>query len=225
MKRRLVTYTAAIALAIGSIAPAFAYPAGEAPTISVLTADRQTPGSTITVLVARVKTGCSVSLSWTGGLGVSPVSASADSGGNTSITIASPKVAGSYVLTTSALSAECTGGSSATLSSKISVGKIAAMTTKIATTNTSLKKKPVVSISGTIKSGAAAVKSKAISVQLNLGGKKVAVLAGKTDAKGAFTVKFSKVKYKAGTYTAVVTTVADGAYEAIKVTTKAVKLK
>jgi len=225
MKRSFVSYTAAIALALGSMSPALAYPAGEAPTISVLTADRQTPGSTITVLVGRVKAGCSVSLSWAGGLGVNPVSASADSSGKTSVTIASPKVAGSYVLTTSALSEECTGGSSATLTSKISVGKVAAMTTKIATTNTSLKKKPVVSISGTIKSGATAVANKAISVQLNLGGKKVAVLAGKTDAKGAFTVKFSKVKYKAGTYTAVVKTVADASYEAIQVTSKAVKLK
>ena len=225
MKRILATSTAAIAMAIGSIAPAFAYPAGEGPTISVLTADRLTPGSTITVLVARVKTGCAVSMSWTGGLGVSPVTGSADASGNTSLTIASPKIAGSYVLTTSSLSAECTGGAAATLTSKISVGKIAAMTTKIASTNLSIKKKPVISISGTIKSGATLVKSKAISVQLNLGGKKVAVLAGKTDAKGAFTVKFSKVKYKAGTYTAVVTTVADASYEAIKVTTKAVKLK
>ena len=225
MKRIFATYTAAIAMAIGSIAPAFAYPAGQAPTLSVLTADRLTPGSTITVLVARVKTGCAVSLSWSGGLGISPVSGSADASGNTSLSIASPKVAGSYVLTTSALSAECTGGADATLTSTISVGKIALMTTKIATTNASIKKKPVVSISGTIKSGATAVKSKAVSVQLNLGGKKVAVLAGKTDAKGAFTVKFSKVKYKAGTYTAVVTSVADASYAAINVTTKAIKLK
>jgi len=225
MKKTLVTAAAALALAIGSITAALAYPAGQAPTVSVLTADRQTPGSTITVLVARVKTGCAVSMSWTGGLGISPVSGTADASGNTSLSIASPKIAGSYVLTTSALSAECTGGASATLSSKISVGKVATMTTQIATTNASIKKKPVVSISGTIKSGATVVKSKAISVQLNFGGKKVTVLSGKTDAKGAFTVKFSKVKYKAGTYTAVVTTVADASYEAIKVTTKTIKLK
>jgi hypothetical protein len=225
MNRRLVTYTAALAMAIGSIAPAFAYPAGQAPTLSVLSADRLTPGSTISVVVARVKTSCPVSVSWTGGLGIAPVSGTADATGNTALSIVSPAIAGTYILTTSALSADCTGGAVSTLTSKVSVGKIALMTTKIATTNASIKKKPVVSISGTIKSGATAVASKAISVQLNLGGKKLAVLAGKTDAKGAFIVKFSKVKYKAGTYTAVVTTVADASYEAIKVTTKAVKLK
>jgi hypothetical protein len=225
MTRRLLTYTAALAMAIGSIAPAFAYPAGQAPTLSVLSADRLTPGSTISVVVARVKTSCPVSVSWTGGLGIAPVSGTADAAGSTALSIVSPAIAGTYILTTSALSADCTGGAVATLTSNVSVGKIALMTTKIATTNASIKKKPVVSISGTIKSGATAVANKAISVQLNLGGKKLAVLAGKTDAKGAFIVKFSKVKYKAGTYTAVVTTVADASYEAIKVTTKAVKLK
>ncbi len=225
MKRILVTYTVSMAMAIGSIAPAMAYPAGQAPTIRVVTADRLTPGSTITVLVARVKTGCTVSLSWNGGLGISAVSGPADAMGNTSLSIKSPKVAGTYSLSTSAISAECTGGTASTLTSKIAVGKIAVAATKIATTNTSLKKKPVVSISGTIKSGATVVKSKTISVQLNLNGKKVTSLTGKTDSKGAFIVKFSKVKYKAGTYTAVVTTVADALYEAIKVTTKSVKLK
>ncbi len=225
MKRILVTYTVSMAMAIGSIAPALAYPAGQAPTIRVVTPDRLTPGSTITVLVARVKTGCTVSLSWNGGLGISAVSGPADAMGNTSLSIKSPKVAGTYSLSTSAISAECTGGTASTLTSKIAVGKIAVAATKIATTNTSLKKKPVVSISGTIKSGATVVKSKTISVQLNLNGKKVTSLTGKTDSKGAFIVKFSKVKYKAGTYTAVVTTVADALYEAIKVTTKSVKLK
>ena len=224
LKRILVTYTAAIAMAIGSIAPALAYPAGQAPTIRVLTADRLTPGSTITVLVSRVKTGCSVSVSWSGGLGISRVSGSADAMGNTSLSIKSPKIAGAYSLSVSPISAECSGGAAATLTSKIAVGKIALATTKIATTNTSIKKKPVVSIAGTIKSGTKVVASKAISVQLNLNGKKVATLTGKTDSKGAFTVKFSKVKYKAGTYTALVTTVADASYEAIKVTTKSVKL-
>lgn len=225
MKRTLLTYTAAIAMAIGSIAPAYAYPAGQAPTLGVLTADRLTPGSTINVLVSRVKTGCTVSVSWNGGLGISPVSGSADAMGNTSLSIKSPKVAGTYSLSTSAISAECTGGDAATLTSKISVGKVAAATTKIATTNASIKKKPVVSVSGIIKSGSKVVASKAVSVQLNLAGKKLAVLAGKTDSKGAFTVKFTKVKYKAGSYTAVVTTVADASYEAIKVTTSTVKLK
>jgi hypothetical protein len=225
MKRTLFTYTAAIAIAIGSITPAYAYPAGQAPTIGVLTADRLAPGSTISVLVSRVKTGCTVSVSWVGGLGISLVSGSADALGKTSLSIKSPKVAGTYTLSTSAISAECTGGAAATLTSKISVGKIATAATKIATTNTSLKKKPVVSVSGTIKSGSKAVASKAVSVQLNLAGKKVAVLAGKTDSKGAFIVKFSKVKYKAGSYTALVTTVADASYAAIKVTTSTVKLK
>lgn len=225
MKKALSILSAVAILTAGAALPALAYPAGQAPTLSLSASGRLTPGQSVTAIVSRVKPGCQVSLSWTNAAGISPVSGTSDAGGNTSLTITSPAKAGTYVLTTSAISADCTGGAAATLTSNVAFGQIAVIATKIATTNASIKKKPVISVTGTVKSGATVIKSKAISVQLNLAGKKVAVLAAKTDAKGAFTVKFSKVKYKAGKYTAVVTFAADAIYDAGTVTTKVITLK
>jgi hypothetical protein len=227
MKVRLLILIVATVLTLTAVSalPASAYPTGQVPTISLSATGRLTPGQSVSAIVARVKPGCQVSISWQKVAGISPVSGTSDASGNTSLAIASPNIAGTYVLTTSAISADCAAGEAVTLTSKVAFGKIAIIATKIATTSPSLKKKPVISVTGTVKSGTTLIKSKSITVNLNLGGKKVTSLKVKTDAKGAFTAKFTKVKYKAGKYTAVVSFAADAIYDAGKVTTKAVALK
>ena len=225
MKIKLTTLAIAFVLAAMPSIPALAYPTGQAPTLSLSASGRLTPGQSVSATIARVKPGCPVSISWKNAAGISAVSGTSAANGNTVLTIASPAISGTYVLTTSAMSAECAAGAAAvTLTSNVSFGKIATITTKIATTNVSVKKKPVISVTATVKSGTALIKSKSITVDLNLAGKKVKSLKVKTDAKGAFTAKFTGIA-KAGKYTAVVTFTADPMYDAAKVTTKALTLK
>ena len=108
MKKTLLAISAVAALAIGSVAPALAYPAGQSPTLSLSSVSRLTPGDNVSVVVARVKSGCSVSVSWAGEDSVSPVSSTVKSSGKTSVmTIATPATAGVYTLTTSTITSNC----------------------------------------------------------------------------------------------------------------------
>jgi hypothetical protein len=224
MKIKLTTLAMAFVLAAMPSIPALAYPTGQAPTLSLSASGRLTPGQSVSATIARVKPGCPVSISWKNAAGIRAVSGTSGALGTTTLSIASPKISGTYVLTTSAISAECAAGSAVTLTRSVVFGKIATITTKIATTNVYVKKKPVISVTATVKSGTTLVKSKSITVDLNLAGKKLKTVTVKTDAKGAFTAKFTGIT-KAGKYTAVVTFTADSIYSAAKVTTTALTLK
>jgi hypothetical protein len=224
MKTKLTTLAVAFVLAAMPSIPALAYPTGQAPTLSLSASGRLTPGQSVSATVARVKPGCPVSISWKNAAGISAVSGTSDATGKTTLSITSPNISGTYVLTTSAISAACAAGPAVTLTSSVVFGKIATITPKIVTSNVSAKKKPVISVSATVKSGTTLVKSKSITVDLNLAGKKLKTVKVKTDAKGAFTAKFTGIT-KAGKYTAVITFTADSIYSAAKVTTKALTLK
>lgn len=224
MKNKMSTLALIFALATIPSSPALAYPTGQAPTLSLSASGRLTPGQTVSATVARVKPGCPVSISWKNVAGISAISGTSGADGTTTLSIKSPKISGTYVLTTSLIDAACAAGPAVTLTSSLVFGKIATITPKIVSTNVSAKKKPVISVTAIVKSGTTLVKSKSITVDLNLAGKKLKTVKVKTDAKGAFTAKFTGIT-QAGKYTAVITFAADSIYSAAKVTTKALTLK
>ncbi len=226
MKKSLVAISAIAVLAIGTVTPALAYPAGQSPTLSLSSVSRLTPGDNVSVVVARVKNGCSVSVSWSGGQGVEAVSANVGSRGKTPVmTIATPDTAGTYTLTTSQISANCSGGSAVTLSRSITVGKVASIVAKLSTTSGYVSKNPTVSISGTVKSGSVSVASKTVSISLKLGSGEVKTATATTNGSGAFTANFTGTTYTAGSYTAVVSFNADSTYTAKSKTTAVLKLR
>lgn len=226
MKKSLVAISAIAVLAVGSVAPALAYPAGQSPTLSLSSVSRLTPGDNVSVVVARVKRDCSVSVSWSGGHGVDAVSSTVGSRGKTSVmTIATPSTAGTYTLTTSQISSTCSGGSAVTLARSITVGKVASIVAKLSTTSGYVSKNPTVSVSGTVKSGSLAVASKTVSISLKLGSGEVKTATATTNGSGAFTANFSGTTYTAGSYTAVVSFNADSTYTAKSKTTAVLKLR
>ncbi len=226
MKKTLLAISAVAALAIGSVAPALAYPAGQAPTLNLSSVSRLTPGDSVSVVVARVKRGCNVELSWTGRSGMENASATVKSSGKTSVmTIPTPTTAGVYTLKTNQISADCSGGSAVSLSRSITVGKLASIVAKLATNKGYVSAKPTVSVSGTVKSGSVSVASKSVSVSLRLDGNEVKTLTTSTNAQGAFNANFSGTTYSAGSYTAVVSFNNDSTYAAKSKTTAVLKLR
>jgi hypothetical protein len=225
MKKTLVAISAVAALAIGSVAPALAYPAGQAPTLSLSSVSRLTPGDNVSVVVARVKNGCSVSVSWSGGQGVDPVSATVGARGKTSVlTLATPDTAGTYTLTTSQISANCSGGSAVTLSRAITVGKVASIVAKLSSSTGYVSKALPVTVSGTVKSGSVAVANKVVTIVLKRGETTVDTVTATTNGSGAFTKAISG-SFTAGSYTAVVSFNADSTYTAKSKTTAVLKLR
>jgi hypothetical protein len=225
MKKSLLAISAVAVLSLGTVAPAMAYPAGQAPTLSLSSVSRLTPGDNVSVVVARVKSACSVTLSWASG-SATTASATVSSRGRTPVmTIATPTTAGTYTLRTSTISSECSGGSAVTLSRPITVGKLASVTAKLGTTSGFVSKNPTVSVSGSVKSGSLAVASKSVSVSLRLGGTEVKTVTATTNGLGAFSANFTGTTYTAGSYTAVVSFVADATFAAKNSTTAVLKLR
>ncbi len=226
MKKTLVAISAVAALAIGSVAPALSYPAGQSPTFSLSSVSRLTPGDTVSVVVARVKSGCSVFLSWDGHDYINTVSATVKSSGKTPVmTIATPSTAGVYTLMTGQISGTCSGGSAVTLSRSITVGKLSSIVAKLSTTSGYVSKNPTVSVSGTVKSGSVAVASKTVSVSLRLAGSEVKTVSATTNSSGVFSANFTGTSYDAGSYTAVVSFTANSTYAAKSKTTSVLKLR
>jgi hypothetical protein len=225
MKKSILGLSAVAALAIGSVAPALAYPAGQAPTLSLSSVSRLTPGDNVSVVVARVKRDCSVSVSWTGGQGVDPVSSTVKSSGKTSVmTLATPATAGVYTLTTSSISAACSGNSAVTLTRSITVGKLASIVAKLSTSSGYVSKDPTITVSGTVKSGSVVVANKVVSITLKRGSTTVASSTATTNGSGVFTSAI-KEPFTAGSYTAVVSFEANTTYAAKSQTTAILKLR
>jgi xanthosine utilization system XapX-like protein len=226
MKKSLLALSAVASLAIGSVAPALAYPAGQSPTLSLSSVSRLTPGDSVSVVVARVKSACSVSVSWYGEDSINAVSATVKSSGKTPVmTISTPSTAGVYSLRTSQISGTCSGGSAVTLSRSVTVGKLASIVSKLSTTSGYVSKNPTVSVSGTVKSGSSAVASKTVSVSLRLGGTEVKTVSATTNSSGVFSASFTGTSYTAGSYTAVVSFDANSTFAAKSVTTAVLKLR
>lgn len=225
MKRTLLAISAVAALAIGSVAPALAYPAGQSPTLSLSSVSRLTPGDTVSAVVSRVKSGCSVFLSWDGHDDINTVVATVKSSGKTPVmSIATPTTAGVYTLMTGQISATCSGGSAVTLSRSITVGKLASITAKLSTTSGYVSKSPTVTVSGTVKSGSVVVANKVVTITLKRGATEVASTTATTNGSGAFTKAISET-FTAGSYTAVVSFAANSTYAAKSKTTAILKLR
>ena len=225
MKKSILGLSAVAALAIGSVAPALAYPAGQSPTLSLSSVSRLTPGDNVSVVVARVKRDCSVSVSWTGGQGVDPVSSTVKSSGKTSVmTLATPSTAGVYTLTTSSISAACSGNSAVTLTRSITVGKLASIVAKLSTSSGYVSKDPTITVSGTVKSGSVVVANKVVSITLKRGSTTVASSTATTNGSGVFTSAI-KEPFTAGSYTAVISFEANTTYAAKSQTTAILKLR
>jgi hypothetical protein len=225
MKKTLVALSAIATLAIGSAAPAMAYPAGKNPTLSLSSVSRLTPGDNVSVVVSRVKRGCNVALYWVSG-SMAITSATVKTTGKTPVmTIATPTTAGTYTLKTGTISGECSGGSAVSLAKAISVGKLASIVAKVSTTSGFIAKNPTMRISGTVKSGSVAVANKEVTVSLRLAGNQVKTLTAQTNSSGVFSENFVGTSYEAGSYTAVVSLAADSTFSAKSTTTAALKLR
>lgn len=225
MKKTILGISAVAALAIGSVSPALAYPAGQSPTFSLSSVSRLTPGDTVSVVVARVKSGCSVFLSWDGHDDINTVVATVKSSGKTPVmSIATPTTAGVYTLMTGQISGTCSGGSAVTLSRSISVGKLASIVSKLSTTSGYVSKNPTVTVSGTVKSGSVAVSNKVVSITLKRGSTTVASTTATTNGSGVFTAPIAET-FTAGSYTAVVSFTANSTYAAKSNTTAVLKLR
>ena len=225
MKKSLLAISAIFALAIPASAPAFAYPAGSAPTLGLSTASRLVPGGDVNVVVSRVKKNCSITLSWDGVDGDTATGVVRATGKTAVLSISTPSTAGVYTLTTNTISPTCSGGSAVALTKSITVGKLASLVAKLGTTSAYVSKNPTVSVSGTVKSGSAAVASGAITAVLKRNGSTVKTVTGSTLANGSFSLNFSGTSYTAGTYTAVVTLDGNATYIEKSVTTAALTLR
>ena len=227
MKKSLLAISAIFALAIPASAPAFAYPAGSAPTLGLSTASRLVPGGDVSVVVSRVKKNCSVTLSWDGVGGGDTATGVVRATGKTAVlSISTPSTAGVYTLTTNEISSACSGGSAVTLTKSITVGKLASVVAKLGTTSAYVSKSPTVKVSGTIKSGSVNVNNASITVVLKRNGSTVqTITSGSTNSSGVFSVNFAGTSYTAGTYTAVVTLDGNATYIEKSVTTAALTLR
>jgi hypothetical protein len=225
MKKSLLAISAIFALAIPASAPAFAYPAGSAPTLGLSTASRLVPGGDVNVVVSRVKKNCSITLSWDGVDGDTATGVVRATGKTAVLSISTPSTAGVYTLTTNEISSTCSGGSAVTLTKSITVGKLASVVAKLGTTSAYVSKSPTVKVSGTIKSGSVNVNNADITVVLKRNGSTVKTVTGSTLANGTFSLNFSGTSYTAGTYTAVVTLDGNATYIEKSVTTAALTLR
>jgi uncharacterized repeat protein (TIGR02543 family) len=198
-----------------------------APVLSTSTPTTLVPGDVVTLRVSRVNEGCTVSVGWTGAnSGVSSVSKIIKADRTTGVfTIATPAIAGSYTLSTNRISAECSGGLAVTLAKAFVIGKSSSVMAKVVTSNVYVAKNPVVSVSGTVKSGSVAVSNKAVTVSLRRNGVEVATASGTTNGSGVFNISLSSGSYVSGDYTAVVTVVADSVYRQAQVTTTKLTLR
>jgi hypothetical protein len=225
MKKSILAISAILALAIPASAPAFAYPAGSAPTLGLSTASRLVPGGDVNVVVSRVKKNCSITLSWDGVDGDTATGVVRATGKTAVLSISTPSTAGVYTLTTNEISPTCSGGSAVTLTKSITVGKLASVVAKLGTTSAYVSKSPTVKVSGTIKSGSVNVNNADITVVLKRNGSTVKTVTGSTLANGTFSLNFSGTSYTAGTYTAVVTLDGNATYIEKSVITAALTLR
>ncbi|NBR65068.1 MAG: hypothetical protein EBS85_04560 [Micrococcales bacterium] len=224
MKKSLIALTAAIALATPAAMPAFAYPAGSAPTLGLSTVSRIVPGGNVSVIVSRVKKNCSVTLSWSGVGGDTATGVVRATGKTSVLSIATPTNAGVYTLTTNTISSSCSGGDAVALTKSITVGKLASVVGKLATSSAYVSKNPTVTASGTIKSGSVSVANADITVVLKKNGSTVRTVHGSTNGSGAYSLSVG-ADTGAGAYTAVVTLDANTVYVGSSVTTAALNLR
>jgi hypothetical protein len=227
MKKSLLAISAVAALCLGTVAPAMAYPAGQAPTLGLSSVSRLVPGESISVVVSRVKRDCSVSVSWEG-QGITPVTGTVGRTGKTpTLRIATPTTAGVYTLKTSTISKACAGtNSDYTIPPRtITVGKVANVVAKLGTTSAFSIKNPTIRVSGTIKSGSLPVAGKSVTVTLKKTGMPDKVITPTTSATGAFNENFPGTTYSAGSYTAVVSFVSDSKFVGKSQTTKALTIR
>jgi len=226
MKKTLLAIVAAATLVVPMSAPAFAYPAGQAPVIAFSTVGRIVPGDNVSVQISRVKKNCVVSVAWAETDSVDPVSKTIKATGKSGvITIATPDTAGTYTLTSS-ISAACAGGDDAvTLTKSVVVGKLASIVGKISTTSAYVSKNPTLNVSGTIKSGSLAVANKSIIIRLKKGGTVVKTQNSTTNGSGVFNVNLTGTSYTAGAYTAEIELVSGSIYGQTVKTTAALNLR
>lgn len=226
MKKSLIALTAAVALATPASLPAFAYPAGSAPTLGLSTISRLMPGGNVSVVVSRVKKNCSINLSWVGVTDSDTAAGLVRATGKTAVlSISTPDTAGVYTLTTNTISSTCSGGTAVALTKSITVGKLASVVAKLATSSAYVSKNPTVSVSGTVKSGSVSVANANISVVLKRNGSQVKTLTGTTNGSGSFNLNFSGTSYTAGSFTAEVTLDGNSTYIEKSVTTAALTLR
>ena len=226
MKKSIIALTAAVALATPASLPAFAYPAGSAPTLGLSTISRLMPGGNVSVVVSRVKKNCSINLSWVGVTGSDTAAGLVRATGKTAVlSISTPDTAGVYTLTTNTISSTCSGGAAVALTKSITVGKLASVVAKLATSSAYVSKNPTVSVSGTVKSGSVSVANANISVVLKRNGSQVKTLTGTTNGSGSFNLNFSGTSYTAGSFTAEVTMDGNSTYIEKSVTTAALTLR
>ncbi|MFM8926642.1 MAG: hypothetical protein ACKOFA_00345, partial [Rhodoluna sp.] len=212
-------------LGLSSSLPALGYPAGQAPVLGLSSASRILPGDPVSVQISRVKPGCSVTVRWLGE-DVTPITRTINASGKSgSISIATPSTAGTYTLSTNSISAACTGGSSATLTKSIVVGRLASIVGKVSSTSAFSSKNPTFSVSGTVKSGSVAVGSQSVSITLKRNGSTVKSGTATTNGSGVFTLTLPGNTYSAGDYTAVITIAAGAVYGERQITTAKLTLR
>jgi len=225
MKKTLIAIAAVIALATPASLPAFAYPAGSAPTLGLSSVSRLLPGGSVSVVVSRVKKNCTIGLSWVEVIDGDTASGLVRATGKTSVlSISTPSTAGVYTLTTNEISPTCSGGSAVTLTKSITVGKLASVVAKLATSSASALI-TTVSVSGTVKSGSVSVASASVTAKLKKNGVIVKSVTGTTNSSGVFNFSFSGTSYSPGTYTAVVTSAGTTDYIEKSVTTASLTLR
>lgn len=227
MNKTLLTLSAVVTLAVSSIGPALAYPAGQAPVLGFSTIGRIVPGDPVSVNVTRVKKSCTVTVSWSDSDdAISPVSKVVKANGATGvISIATPTTAGTYTLTTG-ISAACAGTASpVTLSKSVVVGKLSSIVAKLTTTSGYVSRNPTIAATGTITSGSVAVANKSITLTLKKDGVTVKTMTGTTNSSGAYNIAFSGNSYAIGYYTAEVRIKKGSLYGESAVTTAAIRLR
>jgi hypothetical protein len=224
MKKTLIAVAAVIGLATPASLPAFAYPAGSAPTLGLSSVSRLLPGGSVSVVVSRVKKNCTIGLSWVDVDGDTASGLVRATGKTSVLSISTPSTAGVYTLTTNEISPTCSGGSAVTLTKSITVGKLASVVAKLATSSASASN-TTVSVLGTVKSGSVSVASASVTAKLKKNGVTVKSVTGTTNSSGMFNFSFSGFSYSAGTYTAVVTSAGTTDYIEKSVTTASLTLR
>ena len=166
LTKKVIAASVAVISSLALASTAQAYPAGSSPTMSVSNYANLLPGQSVNVVIARVHSGCSVTVGWDG---FDTTTKSADSAGHASFSnVASPATGGRYSLVAS-FGAGCYSDQGNSITRSIVVGKQLKESAVIKTSSRSAVRLPNFTVTGKITWGVTAVSGLSVRVALHKG--------------------------------------------------------
>ena len=221
--KKIIAASLAIVSSLAVANTAQAYPAGSAPTMSVSNYANLVPGQGLAVVIARVHSGCSVTVGWDGGYYETKTASNLGRASFTNVT--SPSTGGRYDLFAS-FGSGCFSDQGNGLTRSIVVGKQLKQSAVIKTSSRNAVRLPIFTATGKITWGVTPVSGLSVRVVLHKGANSYTKTVT-TNSSGVYSATFGRgngATITAGTYRVTAVIDSDATYAGQNIDSPSVRI-